>query len=113
MDYETIGHFKFIADASQMSVSIYFMQSAMPGKHRNDRVSRTWFYFPGALTISPMHRGRRNKSVSINKYPPATVTDASQAPSDYLETCIQSYGNQPLDQDGRAKMLRSLASFSS
>ena len=37
----------------------------MPGNHRNDRKSRTWFYFPDADTTSPIHCRRRNESVSI------------------------------------------------
>ena len=72
----------------------------MPGKHRNDRESKTWFYSSDAVTMSSMHRRRWNKSVSIKKYLPANhhrcIGDASQAPSDYVETCLRLYGNQPL-----------------
>ena len=47
-------------------------------------------YSPDAVTMSPMHRRRRHKSVSIKNYLPANhrrcIGDALQAPSDYMET---------------------------
>ena len=67
----------------------------MPGKHLNDRESRIRFYFPDVVTMSPMHRKRRNKSISIKNICLRTIGDASQAPSDNMETCIRLYGNQP------------------
>ena len=41
--------------------------SSMPGKHRNGRKSRTCFYSPDTVTMSPIHGRRRN----IKKYLPA------------------------------------------
>ena len=58
----------------------------MPGKHYNDQESRTWFYFPDTVTMSPMHLRHQNKSVSIKNICPWTISDALQAPSDYMET---------------------------
>ena len=49
----------------------------MPGKHRNGRESRTWFYFPYAVTKSPMNHRRRTKSVSIKNICLRTIGDAS------------------------------------
>ena len=43
----------------------------MPGRHCNDRESRTWICSPDAVTMSPMHRRRRNMSIFITKYLPA------------------------------------------
>ena len=67
----------------------------MPGKHRNDRESRKWFYFSDTVTMSPMHRRHRNKSVSIKTICLQAMGDASQAPSDCMEICLRLYGNQP------------------
>ena len=62
----------------------------MPGKHRNDWESRAWFYFPDTdleTRVFPL------KNICLR-----TVADASQAPSNYMETSIRIYGIQPLFQ---------------
>ena len=46
-------------DASQMSISIYCKAICV-----------AWKVFPDAVTMSPMHRRRRNKSVSIKRFLP-------------------------------------------
>ena len=70
-----IGHRRCIADEC-FDRSFFLKPSAIPGKHRNDRESRTWFYFPDAVAMLPMHRRRRNKSVSINNICLRTISDA-------------------------------------
>ena len=54
-----------------MSIPYISKSSAIQGKHRNDGESKAWFYSPDAVTMSPMHCRRRNKSVSIQQYLPA------------------------------------------
>jgi len=66
---KTIGHRRSIIDEFPYTLK----PSAMPGKQCDNRESRAWFYFPDAVTMSSMHRRRRNESVSIKKCLPANV----------------------------------------
>ena len=47
---------------------MYLKATCDAGKASQRSASRTWFYIPDAVTMSPVYRRGRNKSVSIKKY---------------------------------------------